>query len=203
MYGFYNMVLKIDASQKSYELQMISDDLLQRTLGGKGLATHLLLENNPQGVDPLSPDNHIIFANGPAAGSGIWGSCRHGVFTKSPQTGFYSESYSGGKLSERMATCGFDAVMINGAADGPVWLEIDDDAVHFHPADDLWGLPTYDTEDRVMAWVKAHRPDSGPCGVICIGPAGENRVSFAVIENDYWRSAGRTGVGAVLGSKKI
>jgi aldehyde:ferredoxin oxidoreductase len=88
MFGFYNMVLKIDVSQKSYELQMISDDLLRQTLGGKGLATHLLLQNNPAGVDPLGPDNHIIFANGPASGSGIWGSCRHGVFTKSPQTGF-------------------------------------------------------------------------------------------------------------------
>lgn len=203
MYGFYNLVLKIDLSRKAYELQMIPDALLQRTLGGKGLATHLLLENNPKGVDPLGPDNHIIFANGPASGSGIWGSCRHGVFTKSPQTGFYSESYSGGKLSERMATCGFDAVMIHGASDEPIWLEINDNSVHFHPADDLWGLPTYDTEDRVMARVKESRPDSGPCGVICIGPAGENMVAFAVIENDYWRSAGRTGVGAVMGSKKI
>lgn len=203
MYGFYNMVLKIDATQKSYELQMISDDLLQQTLGGKGLATHLLLENNPKGVDPLGPDNRIIFANGPASGSGIWGSCRHGVFTKSPQTGFYSESYSGGKLAERMAACGYDAVMIRGAADGPVWLEIYEETVHFHPADDLWGLQTYETEDRINAWVKANRPDSGPCGVICIGPAGEQLVSFAVIENDYWRSAGRTGVGAVMGSKKV
>jgi aldehyde:ferredoxin oxidoreductase len=203
MYGFYNMVLKIDASQKSYELQMISDDLLRQTLGGKGLATHLLLENNPKGVDPLGPDNHIIFANGPASGSGIWGSCRHGVFTKSPQTGFYSESYSGGKLAERMSACGHDAVMIRGAADGPVWLEIYEETVHFHPADDLWGLQTYETEDRINAWVKTNRPDSGPCGVICIGPAGEQLVSFAVLENDYWRSAGRTGVGAVMGSKKI
>jgi aldehyde:ferredoxin oxidoreductase len=164
MYGFYNMVLKIDASQKSYELQMISDDLLRQTLGGKGLATHLLLENNPKGVDPLGPDNHIIFANGPASGSGIWGSCRHGVFTKSPQTGFYSESYSGGKLAERMSACGHDAVMIRGAADGPVWLEIYEETVHFHPADDLWGLQTYETEDRINAWVKTNRPDSGPAG---------------------------------------
>lgn len=203
MYGFYNMVLKIDVSQKSYELQMISDSLLQQTLGGKGLATHLLLANNPAKVDPLGPDNHIIFANGPVSGSGLWGSCRHGVFTKSPLTGFYTESYAGGKLAERMAGCGFDAVMIHGAADGPVWLEIEGEAVHFHPADDLWGLHTYETEDRVNAWVKKNRPDSGACGVLCVGPAGENRVAFAVIENDYWRSAGRTGVGAVLGSKRI
>jgi aldehyde:ferredoxin oxidoreductase len=203
MLGFYNMVLKVDAAQQSYELQPISDALLERTLGGKGLATHLLLQNNPAGVDPLGADNHIIFANGPTSGSGISGSCRHGVFTKSPQTGFYSESYSGGKLSERMAACGFDAVMIHGAADAPIWLEIYEETVYFHPAAELAGLHTYETEDRINAWVKANRPDSGPCGVVCIGPAGENLVSFAVIENDYWRSAGRTGVGAVMGSKKI
>ena len=76
-------------------------------------------------------------------------------------------------------------------------------AVQFHPADDLWGLDTYATEDRIKEWIKANRPGAKKCGVVVIGPAGENQVSFAVIENDYWRSAGRTGVGAVMGSKKI
>jgi aldehyde:ferredoxin oxidoreductase len=203
MFGFYNMVLRIDVTQKSFELQMISDEVLAHTLGGKGLATHLLLENNPQGVDPLSADNHIIFAAGPVAGSGIWGSCRHGVFTKSPQTGFYSESYSGGRVAENIATCGFDAIMIHGASEAPIWLEICEEAVYFHSARDLWGLDTYRTEDRIKAWAKENRTEAGNCGVVCIGPAGENQVSFAVIENDYWRSAGRTGVGAVLGAKMI
>ncbi len=203
MFGFYNMILRIDVSQKSYELEMVPDSLLRETLGGKGLATHLLLQHNPAGVDPLSPENRLIFTAGPLAGSGIWGSCRHGVFTKSPQTGFYSESYSGGKVAERMATCGFDAVMIHGAAPEPIWLEIHENVVYFHSADDLWGQHTYETEDRIKAWVKQNRPESGNCGAICIGPAGENLVFFAVIENDYWRSAGRTGVGTVMGSKKI
>ena len=203
MFGFYNMVLRIDVSQKSFELQMISDDILQKTLGGKGLATHLLLEHNPPGVDPLSPDNHIIFSAGPIAGSGIWGSCRHGVYTKSPQTGFYSESYSGGRVAENIAACGFDAIVIHGASEKPVWLEICEEAVYFHSAEDLWGAETYRTEDEIKAWAKHNRTEAGTCGVVCIGPAGENLVTFAVIENDYWRSAGRTGVGAVLGSKKI
>ncbi len=203
MFGFYNMALRVDVTQSAFELQMISDDVLGRTLGGKGLATHLLLAHNPPGVDPLSADNHIIFAAGPVAGSSIWGSCRHGVFSKSPQTGFYSESYSGGRVAENIAACGFDAIVIHGAADAPVWLEICEETVYFHSAEALWGLDTYQTEDRVKAWVKENRPGAGSCGVVCIGPAGENLVSFAVIENDYWRSAGRTGVGAILGSKKI
>ena len=203
MHGFYNIILRVNVSEQSFELQPVSDEVLQQTLGGKGLATYLLLRHNPPKVDPLSPENHIIFATGPAAGSRIWGSCRHGVFTKSPQTGFYSESYSGGKVAERMAACGFDAIMIHGKSENPVWLEIGEDIVHFHSATDLWGLETYETEDRIKAWGTENRPGVGKLGVTCIGPAGENLVRFAVIENDYWRSAGRTGVGAVLGSKKI
>ena len=203
MQGFYNMILRVNVSEQSFELQSISDEILQRTLGGKGLATHLLLRHNPPRVDPLGPDNHLVFAIGPSAGTRIWGSCRHGVYTKSPQTGFYSESYSGGKVADRMAACGFDAIMIYGQSEEPVWLEIGEDIVHFHSAADLWGLETYETEDRVKAWVKENRPGAGSCGVTCIGPAGENLVRFAVIENDYWRSAGRTGVGTVMGSKKI
>ena len=203
MFGFYNMSLRIDATQKAFELQPLPDELLARTLGGKGLATHMLLRHNPPGVDPLSPENLLIFALGAASGSGIWGSCRHGIFTKSPLTGYYSESYSGGTVAEYMAATGFDAVIVRGASEEPIWLEISEDMVHFHPAGDLWGLNSYDTEDRVKAWLKENRPAAKKCGVMVIGPAGENQVSFAVIENDYWRSAGRTGVGAVMGSKKI
>ncbi len=203
MFGLYNLVLRVNATQKSFDLKTISDELMERTLGGKGLATRLLLQYNPANVDPLSADNHLIFATGPVTGTGVWGSCRHGVYTKSPQTGYYSESYSGGKTAVHMAETGFDAVMIHGASSEPVWLEVSSEGVQFHSADDLWGLDTYETEDRIKEWVKANRPGAKKCGVVVIGPAGENQVRFAVIENDYWRSAGRTGVGAVMGSKKI
>ncbi|MBI4773072.1 MAG: aldehyde ferredoxin oxidoreductase family protein [Deltaproteobacteria bacterium] len=203
MFGFYNKVLEVDASRRSFEVKTISDEVLRAFLGGKGLATHLLLRYNPPRVDPLGPENRLIFATGPANGTPIWGSCRHGVFTKSPQTGFYAESYSGGTTAEYMARTGFDAVMIHGAATEPVWLEVSEEGAAFHEADDLWGLDTFETEDRVKAWVSEDRPDAGNSGVVTIGPAGERLVSFAVIENDYWRSAGRTGVGAVMGSKKI
>ncbi len=203
MQGFFNMVLRVNASEKSFDLKMISDDILEKTLGGKGLATHLLLENNPAGVDPLAPENHIVLAAGPVAGTPIWGSCRHGIYTKSPQTGFYSESYSGGSVTEYMAATGYDAVTIYGASEEPIWIEISHEEVRFHDAKDLWGLDTYATEDRIKAWIKENRPQSSQCGVVVIGPAGESQVSFAVVENDHWRSAGRTGAGAVMGSKKI
>lgn len=200
MRGFYNQLLLIDVTTKTSEVRPLSDELLTRTLGGKGLATHLLLQHNPSRVDSYSPENHILFAIGPLSGTGIWGSCRHGVYTKSPQTGYYSESYSGGTVAEYMAKTGFDAVMIRGCSRQPVWIEIDESGASFHSAADLWGKDTYRTEDHVKELLadQGHR-----AGVVCIGPAGENKVSFAVIENDYWRSAGRTGVGAVLGAKRI
>ncbi|MGO9571444.1 MAG: aldehyde ferredoxin oxidoreductase family protein [Desulfomonilaceae bacterium] len=203
MFGFYNMVLRINATQQSFDLKMIPDEVLARTLGGKGLATHLLLLHNAAGVDPMSPENHLVFTTGPVTGTPIWGSCRYGVYTKSPQTGYYSESYSGGTVAEYMARTGFDAVMIHGASDEPTWIEISPEAAQFHTAGDLWGLDTYATEERVKAWIKENRPAASKCGVVVIGPAAENRVTFSVIENDCWRSAGRTGVGAVMGSKKI
>ncbi|HUT72942.1 MAG TPA: aldehyde ferredoxin oxidoreductase family protein [Desulfatiglandales bacterium] len=203
MFGFYNRLLEIDMNKKSFAINHIPDEILRGTLGGKGLATHLLIQHNPPQVDPLSPDNHLIIATGPVTDTPIWGSCRHGVFTKSPQTGYYSESYSGGTAAEYMARTGYDAVMIKGASMDPVWIEVSEEGAYFHSAQDLWGTESYVTEDRVKALIKENRPDAKNCGVVCIGPAGENRVAFAVIENDYWRSAGRTGVGAVMGSKGI
>lgn len=203
MLGFFNEILTVDLYKQQWARQPISDEILRQTLGGKGLATHLLLTHNPPGVDPMAPENHLIFALGPLTGTPIWGSCRHGVYTKSPQTGFYAESYSGGTVADSMAGTGFDAVVITGASEKPVWLEISPEGVTFHSAHDLWGLETYDTEDRVKAWLKKNRTEAQRPGVTVIGPAGEQRVRFAVIENDYWRSSGRTGVGAVMGAKNV
>ncbi|KPJ78388.1 MAG: aldehyde:ferredoxin oxidoreductase [Deltaproteobacteria bacterium SG8_13] len=203
MKGYHQRLLIVDVSRQTFEIETLSEELLRTCIGGKGLAVHLLLRCNRPRVDPLGPDNHLIFAVGPTAGTTIWGSCRHGVFCKSPLTGFLSESYSGGTVAEYMSRAGFDAVMIRGTGSQPIWIEVAENGAVFHPAKDLWGQETYATEDRVKAWVREKRSETNRCGVVCIGPAGENRVAFAVVENDYWRSAGRTGVGAVMGSKKI
>ena len=202
MQGFHNKLMNIDLRENKTGREDLSDELLRSTLGGKGLAAHILLERNPPRVDPLSPDNLLILAWGPATDTKVWGGCRHGIFTKSPQTGGFTESYSGGKAAEFMSRTGVDAVVIDGAAKEPVWIEISEDGAGIHSAADLWGLDTYQTEDRLKAWIKENRNGAG-CGVVCIGPAGENLAVMAVAENDYWRSAGRTGVGAVMGSKKI
>ncbi len=203
MKGFFGRILRVNASDQTFSTEPLDEKVLKKYLGGKGLASHLLLQENPAGVDPLAPENNLILAIGPVSGSSIWGSCRYGIYTKSPQTHFYTESYSGGTVGDYMARTGYDLIILQNASDNPVWLEISDQGVQFHPAQDLWGLDTYETEDRVRAYVRQNNPGQPKSGVMVIGPAGEKKVSFSVVENDYWRSAGRTGAGAVMGSKGI
>ena len=198
MKGFFHKVLRIDLKERTTAEETIADAVLEAGLGGKGLAVHLLMAHNPPGVDPLAPENRLIFALGPVSDTKIYGSCRHGVFTKSPLTGIFSESYSGGKLAEPMSRTGYDAFVVENASDTPVWVEITDHGVRFHDASDVWGKDTYETEDRVLEKTRVKN-----AGAVVIGPAGENLVRFAVIENDYWRSLGRTGAGAVMGSKRL
>ena len=198
MKGFFNKVLRINLKEKAFKEETIPDGVYKTYLGGKGLGIHLLMRENPPGVDPLSPENRMIFCLGPVTNSRIYGSCRCGAFTKSPLTGIFSESYSGGKVAEPMGRTGYDAFIFEEASDQPVWVEISDQKVAFHEAKDLWGKDTYQTEDEVLKRVGVKG-----AGALIIGPAGESLVRFAVIENDYWRSLGRTGVGAVMGSKKV
>ncbi|MDX2453684.1 aldehyde ferredoxin oxidoreductase N-terminal domain-containing protein, partial [Desulfosarcina sp.] len=198
MHGYFQQALTVDVSNRSSQTEALSDALLSACMGGKGLGTQLLLDRNPIGVDPFSPYSHLVFALGPATDSPIHGSCRHGMFAKSPLTGLYSESYAGGSAAIAMSRAGFDAFIIHGASERPLWLEITDQGVFFHEADDLWGLDTFETEAAVRKRVAAKSP-----GIMVIGPAGENCVRFAVVKNDGWRVCGRTGMGAVFGSKKI
>lgn len=162
-----------------------------------------MLKNNPKGVHPFSDDNRIIFATGPFCGTRIWGGSRYGVFTKSPLTGFYAESYSGGKTPEAIDSTGFDAIIITGKAERPTVLSIYPDACLFHDADDVWGMDSYRTEDAVKERFSLNNSEYKKHGAVVIGPAAENLVKFGLIENDYWRSAGRTGTGAVMGSKNL
>jgi len=203
MFGLFHSYVDIDVGEKRAKRREYAQDRARRYLGGKGLGTDLLLTQNPPKVDPLAAENRLIFACGPLSGTRIWGSARYGVFTKSPQTGMYSESYSGGTVAEYMAKTGYDAFVLHGHSDSLCWIEVTDQEVLFHSARELAGMDTYAAEDWIKAWIARERPDADGCGVVVIGPAGENLVSCAVIENDYWRSAGRTGVGAVMGAKNI
>jgi len=203
MYGYYNRILTIDLNTKSFTIEDISDDLLSECNGGKGLATRLLLDRNPVGVDPLAPENNFIISTGPFCGGRLWGGSRYGVYTKSPLTGYYAESYSGGKVPESIDSAGFDAIIINGKSDQPTVLSIQPDQVEFHDAADLWGMETITAEEEAVKRFGSTQEGYRKPGAIVIGPAGEKLVRFAIIANDKWRCAGRTGVGAVLGSKLV
>ena len=201
MHGFYGRYLTIDLGKKDHSIETLNDDVYETYLGGKGLASYLLYELNPPGVDPLSAENTLIFATGPLGGSTIWGSCRYGVYTKSPLTGFFAESYSGGRTPDAIDATGFDAIVIQGRCDEPAVLTVHPEGVDFHSASELWGKETYGVEDAIKE--RFAREEYRKKGALVIGPASENLVRFGCIKNDYWRSAGRTGAGTVMGSKKI
>jgi aldehyde:ferredoxin oxidoreductase len=203
MHGFFKRYLLVDLSEQSFEIRDIAEESLCQTLGGKGLATRLLLKHNQAGADPLGPDNHLIIATGPAATSPVSGSSRYGVFARSPQTGFYGESYSGGWTPEAVSRCGFDAVVLGGASAEPLVVEINPDGAVFHPAGDLWGLDTHQTEDMVMRRFAGREKGSQALRGDLHRPGRRKPGQVRGLENDKWRSAGRTGMGAVLGSKKV
>jgi len=198
MKGFHNRLLRIDLSNKKTTVELISESILQSYLGGKGLGSFLLFKENPPRIDPFSPKNRLIFTLGPLADSPFYGSSRYAVFTKSPQTGIYSESYSGGKITLSLSRAGYDAIVIEGKSDRPIFLEISDEKPIFHNASRLWGRETYEAEETILKTV-----GDDESGALVIGPAGENLVKFAVIEAEHWRSLGRAGIGAVMGSKKL
>jgi len=203
MHGFYNRILTIDLSSRTSAIEEVADEVLRQCLGGKGLATRLLLERNPAGVDPLAPDNHLIFATGPFCGGRLWGGSRYGVYTKSPLTGFYAESYSGGKVPEAIDAAGFDAIVLLGRADRPTVLTVTPEGAEFHDAGDLWGMETFAAEEAAVARFAPNREGYRKPGAVVIGPAGEKLVRYAVIANDKWRCAGRAGAGTVMGAKLV
>ncbi len=197
MKGFFNQLLRINLSKQKSTVEPIPEPVLRSYLGGKGLGSYLLLKENPPHIDPFSPENHLIFTLGPLADTPFYGSSRYAVFTKSPQTGIYSESYSGGKITLPLSRTGYDAIIIEGRSNHPIFLEISDKEVIFHSASSLWGKETYEAEEAILKKV------GKGSGALVIGPAGENLVKFAVIDSEHWRSLGRAGIGAVMGSKKL
>ncbi|NOR14380.1 MAG: aldehyde:ferredoxin oxidoreductase [Candidatus Aminicenantes bacterium] len=198
MKGVYGKILNIELGSLQFSEETIPLSVYEKFLGGKGLGAYLLLTKNPPGVDPLSPGNHLIFATGPANGFPIWGANRYAAFAKSPLTGIFSESYAGGKAFLPMAKTGYDAIVIHGASKHWSYLEITNNSVQFKDAAFLIGKDSLETEIILKDRYKGQN-----AGILTIGPAGENLVKFAYINNDLGRCLGRTGLGAVLGSKKV
>jgi len=191
-------LLRIDLTTRTSAEETVPPQLIKELIGAKGLGTHYLCEEVGPEVDPLSPRNKLIFAIGPMAGTNMLGSNRYGLFFASPLTNGYAECYSGGYLTPQFARTGYKVVIVEGKADGHVYLEISEEGVRFHSADDLWGLDAFEAEDRILA---ATEHDKARACVI--GQAGEKLVRFACVNNDKWHQLGRGGPGAVFGSKNL
>ena len=198
MYGVYGKLLRINLDDRSIREEVIPDQVFKEYLGGKGLGAYLLYKYLPEKAEPLSADNKLIFVTGPASDTVIPAASRYGVFAKSPQTGLIGMSFSGGHTTPAMKRTGYDAVMIEGASDKPIFVHISDQGVDFGDASDLWGQDTSVVEDALLDKVGVKGAQA-----ITIGQAGENMVEYACIKNNHWRSAGRSGMGAVMGSKKL
>ena len=195
--SYNGKILRVNLTDRTSKVEQLDIDIAKKFIGGRGLGTKILLDEIDPTIDPLSPENKIVIATGPMTGVSVPTGCRYMVVTKSPLNNYVASSNSGGIWGAKLKYAGYDVLILEGKADKPVYINIvEDNLVEIHDAADLWGQATEDTE----AALKARHAD---CSVLNIGPAGENLSLLASVMNDSDRAAGRSGVGAVMGSKNL
>ncbi len=196
---FEMKIMEIDLTSKGTKTWTVPQKLWERHLGGSGLAAMYFYERGLYDVDPLGPDNALFFLNGLLTGTNVPCACKTSVCTKSPLTGIWGESTVGGYWGAQLKKASWHGVFLEGVADRPVYVVIDDENVEIRDAGHLWGLDVYVTSEAIK---KTHGQDFE---VACIGPAGEKAVLIAgiMVGGEATRAAGRVGVGAVMGSKKV
>jgi len=196
--GFSGKVLRVNLSENRIWTEEPPESFCRRYLGGQGFIAHYLLKELPAGVDPLGPDNLLIFATGAITGVPVAGSGRSAVGGKSPLTGGYGEADVGGFFGAELKQAGYDAVIVQGKADKPVYLWIHDGEAELRSAQHLWGKTTLETQETIQGEL-----DDSRVRLAMIGPGGEKLVRTACVINDLKHAAGRTGLGAVMGSKNL
>ncbi|MFA6451574.1 MAG: aldehyde ferredoxin oxidoreductase family protein [bacterium] len=202
MAGYWNKIIEVDLTAKTIKESKVADDDFQKYVGGSGIGAKMLFERLNPGLDPLAPENPLIIMTGPLTGSRFPGSVtRFGVTGRSPLTGLFGEASCGGNFGVSLKRCGFDGIIVTGASETPVMLEIGENSFELKDASDLWGKDTYEV-DELLNQRAIEAGNKGPA-VFCIGPAGENLVKFANIMNGDGNAAGRCGLGALMGSKKL
>src|SRR5215831_12783993 len=197
-YAYWNKILHVNLSDRTTWIEEPGDAFFRRYAGGRGLIAHYLLKYVPKGADPLGPDNILVIAPGVLTGAPVPGAGRHSVGAKSPLTGGFGESESGGYWGAELKRAGWDAIVFHGVSPTPVYLWINQGTVEFRDAAHLWGKITGEVEDAILAEL-----GDPLIRIAQIGPAGENLVRFACIANELNEVAGRTGMGAVMGSKRL
>ena len=200
MRGYGGRILFVDVTDGRSRVEAVSPEMARSLLGGNGFAARLLLDHVPPGVDAYDAANAVVFAVGPITDTTVPGNSRACVAGKSPLTGLFFDSTFGGRWPATMKRTGFDALVITGCAAEPVYVKVTEEGAELRPARGLWGQSTRDTVHAVQA------VEGGDADVMAIGPGGENRVRFAAM-GTYWKNreafAGRGGLAAVLGSKRV
>ena len=194
--GMNGRVLRVDLTRNQFAVTEMSRTDRESFLGGRGLGALLLYRELPPKTDPLGEENLLIFSTGPLAATSAPCSSRFCLTTKSPLTGFYLSSISGGYFGPALRKAGIDVLVIKGRASRPTYLLVKEDGVEFRDASGLWGMAT----DHTQEFIRSELGDS--VGITCIGPAGENLVPYACLINER-RALGRGGGGAVMGSKNL
>ena len=202
MDGWVGRILRVDLTRGDYSVDDLDPDLATDYIGGRGLASKFLFDEVDPTIDPLSPENKLLFASGPLTGTGAVSGGRLTVVAKSPLSGTIACSNVGGYFGAELKFAGYDMLIVEGKSPDPVYLSIVDDEVEIKPAPNLWGKTTFETEDMIREEIgddwKARETR-----IACIGPAGEKLVKFAAIIHDKYAAAGRCGLGAVMGSKNL
>jgi len=197
-YGSWGKVLRVDLTERRTWTEEVDEATFKKRPGGRAMIAHYLLTELPAGTDPLSPDNLLVFALGVLTGTPLSGASRHSVGARSPLTGGFGEAEVGGFWGAELKRAGWDGIVVRGASPTPVYLFIHDEEVGIRDASHVWGMDTGDTEETLKAEVGER------LARVCeIGPAGERCVRISGIVNDYKDIAGRAGLGAVMGSKKL
>jgi aldehyde:ferredoxin oxidoreductase len=196
MEGWTNKILDIDLTSQTISERSLEPGMAHQFLGGRGLGARLLWDLVSPEVEPLSPENVLIFTTGPLTASGSQTSNRFNVSSKSPLTDTILHANSGGWWGMQFKRTGYDALIVRGAAEMPVWIEITPKGTTIKNAVHLWGKGVFETTETL-------KQNNNKRNVLCIGPAGENQVRFAAIMNDKERALARGGPGAVMGSKNL
>jgi aldehyde:ferredoxin oxidoreductase len=194
MHGWIGKLLRVDLNTSNVTIEDIDEEVLHLYLGGRGLGAYLVFTEVSPNIDPLGPENILAFCTGAMTGVPVPTGGRSSLSTLSPLTGTIFDTNAGSTFGVRLKWAGFDALVISGKAETPVWLHVTSEGAAIQPADDLWGLEIPDTVEKLKV---------RNSGIVGIGPAGENQVLFASIADEKGRSYGRGGVGAVMGSKNL
>ena len=196
MSSYNGKLIRLNLTSRQSQVEDIPEQWLKEYLGGRGIGVRYLYEELKPGVEPFSADNKVIMMMGPLGATNAMSVSRMALVTKSPLTGAIAKSVMGGSFGAFLKFAGYDGIIVEGQSEKPVYLHIDKDGIKILDAADLWGLDTQQTHEKLR------QKHGKTTHVACIGPAGENLVRYAVLISDL-RVGGRTGVGAVLGAKKI